>query len=102
MSDVGAVDLKVFLKRTNKEIVIMSSCNTQLLTDVTKGSTVVLHSISAGRKLSSRLSTMGLIVGTSFKVIDRSPRGALVLAIRGTRLALGAGAASKIIVVPDC
>ena len=63
------------------------------------GCPVKLVRINAGRRLTHRLTELGLTPGVSFEVLqDRG--GPLLLAVRNTRLALGRGMASKILVEP--
>jgi Fe2+ transport system protein FeoA len=69
------------------------------LSDVMQGASVALHSINAGKGLVSKLSTMGLVAGVQFRVLNKSCRGRMVLLINGSRLALGAGIAPRLVVV---
>jgi ferrous iron transport protein A len=55
--------------------------------------------LRGGRGLAERLASMGLSVGTELSVAS-SEGGAMVVAREGTRLALGAGMAHKVMVVP--
>ncbi|MBK8046742.1 MAG: ferrous iron transport protein A [Anaerolineales bacterium] len=69
------------------------------LTLVGSGRSVTLIKISAGRKLVHRLSELGLTPGVRFEIIQ-DHGGPLVLAVRNSRLALGRGMASQILVAP--
>ena len=60
---------------------------------------VKLVKINAGRKLTHRLTELGLTPGVSVEVMQ-DHGGPLLLAVRNTRLALGRGMASKILVEP--
>jgi Fe2+ transport system protein FeoA len=64
---------------------------------VSPGKWVRLVEINAGRRLRRRLTELGLIPGVEFQIMQ-DEGGPLLLAIRDSRLALGRGAASKIIV----
>jgi len=61
------------------------------------GQPVTLIKITAGRRLTHRLTELGLTPGVSFEVMH-DHGGPLLLAVRNTRLALGRGMASKILV----
>lgn len=58
---------------------------------------VELLSINAGRRLTHRLSEMGLTPGVKIEIIQNS-KGPVLLSVRGTRIALGRGTAEKIFV----
>ena len=67
------------------------------LTMVGIGRPVKLVKITAGRQLCHRLTELGLTPGVSFEVMQ-DHGGPLLLAVRDSRLALGRGMASKILV----
>jgi ferrous iron transport protein A len=71
-----------------------------LLKDIAENTTVRLLKIDAGAGLKSRLSAMGLLPGTEFKVINNSHPGPFVISLKGSRLMLGRGMATKIFVRP--
>jgi Fe2+ transport system protein FeoA len=60
----------------------------------------VIHSISGGLSLISRLAGMGIVPGTEIKVL-RNSRGPVIVLVNNTRVALGRGQASKILVAFD-
>ena len=64
---------------------------------VSPGQTVRLVKIAAGRQLTHRLTELGLTPGVELTLLQ-SNGGPLLLAVRDTRLALGAGMAHKIMV----
>ena len=66
------------------------------LTHVSKGSKVVLSSISNGHGLRKRLQDMGLTPGVEFRIITKSQGGPVIVEVRGARLALGRGIAERI------
>lgn len=68
-----------------------------LLTMAGRGQTVRLARITAGRKLTHRLTELGLTPGVKFEVLH-DHGGPLLLAVRDSRLALGRGMASQILV----
>lgn len=61
------------------------------------GQRVRLVRITAGSTLVHRLVTLGLTPGVELKVVQNEG-GAVVLAVRDTRLAVGRGVAHKILV----
>ncbi|HQY90069.1 MAG: FeoA family protein [Caldilinea sp.] len=67
------------------------------LTMVKRGQPVRLAKIMAGRQLTHRLTELGLTPGVNFEVLH-DHGGPLLLAVRDSRLALGRGMASKILV----
>jgi len=61
------------------------------------GSRCVVRGIVAGRGLIKRLVELGLEPGSTVKVV-RNERGPLLIEIKGSRLALSRGIASKVLV----
>ena len=59
---------------------------------------VTLIDITGGRGIRSRLHEMGLVPGVSLKVLNRNGRGPLIIGVKNSRLAIGQGMASKIVV----
>ena len=59
-----------------------------------------LVSVEAGRMLAARLAAMGLLPGTRLNLVRQTGRGPVVVAVKGTRIALGRGMADKVIVAP--
>ncbi len=68
------------------------------LTMVVPGREVTLISIAGGRGLRARLTDMGLNEGISFKVLHSHRPGPCIVLVGNTRLVLGHGMASKILV----
>tara|TARA_Y100000588_G_C14041124_1_gene832874 strand:- start:584 stop:805 length:222 start_codon:yes stop_codon:yes gene_type:complete len=62
------------------------------------GKKVVLKEITWGQKLRKKLQDMGLTPGVRFDIVSATSGGPVIIDIRGTRLALGHGILSKIIV----
>jgi len=65
---------------------------------VKPGKKVVLREIAWGQKLRKKLQDMGLTPGVRFDIISTTSNGPVIIDIRGTRLALGHGILSKIMV----
>jgi Fe2+ transport system protein FeoA len=70
------------------------------VTSLGEGEEGVIHSISGGLGLISRLAGMGVVPGTEIKVL-RNNRGPVIVLVNNTRVALGRGQASKILVAFD-
>jgi ferrous iron transport protein A len=69
-----------------------------MLPRAANGEEVVITAVRVGWGLKRRLADMGLIPGTRVKIINSGHSGRVVLESRGSRLALGRGVASKIVV----
>jgi Fur family ferric uptake transcriptional regulator len=65
---------------------------------VLPGETVVIDRLLGGRQVQQRLADMGLTPGTSIEVIKASGPGPIIVAFRGSRLALGHGLSHKVMV----
>jgi Fe2+ transport system protein FeoA len=59
---------------------------------------VTLVDITGGRGIRSKLYSMGLVPGVSLKVLNRNGHGPLIISVKDSRLVMGQGMASKIIV----
>jgi ferrous iron transport protein A len=69
-----------------------------MLTRAEAGKKVVIAGVRAGWGLKRRLADMGLVPGTEVKIINNERPGRVVLELNGSRLAIGYGVASKIVV----
>lgn len=74
-----------------------NSRNVRPLSSIRSGETVQLASIEAGRRLTRRLTELGLTPGVTIQVVHVNG-GPLLIAVRGARLAIGRGMAEKILV----
>lgn len=69
------------------------------LIDIHDGESAVIVSVHGGRMLSKRLADLGLTTGTEIKVLRRTLfSGPIQVEVSGSRLVLGRGLASKILV----
>jgi len=68
------------------------------LTMIHEGKKAVLRSIEGGRQLRSRLAALGLLPGAELEVIQNSGQGPFVIAVKGSRIVIGRGMASRIAV----
>jgi len=65
---------------------------------VSPGEMVTMVDVRAGWGLRRRLADMGLVPGTTLRVINGHMPGPIIIDLRGSRLALGRGMAQKIMV----
>src|SRR4030066_2348229 len=72
--------------------------NLLAITDVREGDQGVISSIEGGSALTSRLAGMGIVTGAKFRIAQVSG-GLIVVLVADTRIALGHGEASKIMVL---
>jgi ferrous iron transport protein A len=63
-----------------------------------KGEHAFVFSFSGGRAVSNRLVSLGFTPGVELNMVQNFGRGPLIVALRGTRVALGRGEAEKILV----
>jgi len=66
------------------------------LTDIHEGLKARLHSITGGRELRTRLAALGLLPGTEIEVIQNSGKGPFVVSVKGSRIVIGRGMASRV------
>ncbi len=68
------------------------------ITELREGDQGIIHSLTGGSALTSRLAGMGLAAGARFRIAQVSG-GLIVVLVADTRIALGRGEASKIMVL---
>ena len=68
---------------------------------VLPGEQVVIDRLVGGRQVQKRLADMGLTPGTTIEVIKASGPGPIIVAFRGSRLALGRGLSQKVLVAAN-
>ena len=66
------------------------------LSMISEGKRAVLKKITGGRQLRGRLAALGLLPGTELEVIQNSGSGPFVVAVKGSRIVIGRGMASRI------
>jgi len=59
---------------------------------------LVVVSIMGGRMATKRLADMGVVSGTKIKVLRKAPFGPIEIEVKGTKLVLGRGLATKVFV----
>ena len=60
-----------------------------------------VESMETGEEVTRRLQALGLIEGTPLTLLNRKKKGALILSVRGTRLAVGRHISEHIEVEPE-
>jgi len=68
------------------------------LIDLKQGQKGIIVSIVGGRRVTQRLTDMGLTPGTEVKMIRKGPLCPVEISVRGSNLALGHFVAKKILV----
>jgi ferrous iron transport protein A len=71
---------------------------TMTLIDLKEGQKGIIVSVLGGRGVTQRLTDMGLTPGTEFKMLRKGRLCPVEISIRGSKLAIGCGVASKILV----
>lgn len=66
------------------------------LYEAQKGGEYIIQGLYVEEAVTRRLQAMGLNDGTGVTVLNRKKRGALIIQVRGTRLALGKHLSSNI------
>lgn len=69
------------------------------LSIVKPGQKVRLLKVDSGQGLRTRLITMGLMQNVEFSVVSNSRSGPFIIRVKGSKIALGRGAANKIMVI---
>ncbi len=72
-----------------------------VLSQVAVGQTVLVLGLQGGRAVSERLAEFGLVPSARVSVLRNSSHGPLLVAVQGSRLALGRGEAAKVRVVVE-
>jgi ferrous iron transport protein A len=62
------------------------------------GTHAVVRELNGGRELSGRLAGMGLTVGSRLEVLRNPGYGPVLVRVRDTRIGLGRGEATKVLV----
>jgi ferrous iron transport protein A len=66
------------------------------LNDLGPGETATVHEIYGGTQFRSRMASLGFTPGAAVKMIQNYGHGAVIVSLRGTRVALGRGEARKV------
>ncbi len=66
------------------------------LSMLSEGKCAILKKIAGGRQLRGRLAALGLLPGSAIEVIQNSGQGPFVVSVKGSRIVIGRGMASRI------
>jgi len=72
------------------------------LTHLESGENAVLLNLNCGQRLISRLSALGFTPGVAVRMVQNYHRGPLIIAVRGSQVALGRGEADQMLVRRGC
>lgn len=72
----------------------------KLIADLPAGSGAIIHSLTGGHDFCSRMANLGFTAGAPVTVRQNYGRGPIVVALRGTLVALGRAEAARILVHP--
>lgn len=72
--------------------------NVSLLSELKTDKTAVIHSLQGGHTFRSRLAALGFTPGAQIKMVQNMGNGPLIVTLRDTRIALGRGEASKVLI----
>ena len=68
------------------------------LSELLVGENATILAFAGGRAVTARLTSLGFTPGAEIAMTQNYGRGPLIVTVRGTRVALGRGEATKIIV----
>ncbi len=71
------------------------------LSSLAAGARGVIRAIHGGQALISRLTALGFTIGAEVMVLQNYGHGPIITMVRGTRVALGRGEASRIYIAPE-
>jgi len=69
-----------------------------ILFDGNIDSNYIVEEVNVIENISRRLEALGINEGTSIKILNKKKQGAMIIKVRGTRLALGKSIVNRIIV----
>lgn len=77
---------------------MQNSVDSSFLSEIPTGENVIIASLCEGNELNRRLTSLGFTPGTGINIVQNYGHGPMIVSVRGTRIALGRGEASKIFV----
>lgn len=66
-----------------------------------EGETVSIHCIDCGTEMKKRLGELGLYDSTKIKILKNDISGPVIIKVKESRLVIGRGQASKIMVIEE-
>lgn len=77
----------------------VNGTRTKMLSEARSNETVRVVRLHGGRGLSDNLAGLGVLPGTTVRVVAKGSSGPVVIACRGGRIAIGRGMAERVEVV---
>lgn len=68
------------------------------LSNLKTGENAVVYKMDSGKGMTHRLTSLGFTPGVDLEMVQNFGHGPLMVSVRGTRVALGRGEATKILV----
>lgn len=72
--------------------------NASSLSELKTGKTALIYSLQGGQTFRSRLAALGFTPGAEITMVQNRGHGAMIVTLRDTRIALGRGEASKVLI----
>ena len=72
----------------------------KIIADLPAGTSALVHSLTGGHDFRSRMANLGFTTGAPVRVRQNYGHGPIVVAVRGTLVAIGRAEASRILVRP--
>jgi ferrous iron transport protein A len=80
------------------EDVMMNHEEQNLLSNIRPGNMAIIASLQEGNEINRRLTSLGFTPGVHVEIVQNFGRGPMIVSVRGTRVALGRGEATRIFV----
>ncbi|MFZ2095169.1 MAG: FeoA family protein [Anaerolineales bacterium] len=71
------------------------------LSDIKVGKHAVVSQLCGGKEFTNRVAALGFTIGTEITVIQNYGSGPVIVAVRNSRVALGRGEATKVLVMME-
>lgn len=78
----------------------LDTVDNKKLTETMPGSHVIIDNIYGGDKLRDKLLCMGILPGKDIEVLSLRKNGPVIVKVNDTRIIIGYGMASKIMIIP--
>lgn len=74
---------------------------TRTISELKAGAVATVHSLAGGHDFCSRLANLGFTAGATVEVRQNWGHGPVLVALRGTLVALGRSEAARVFVIPE-
>lgn len=72
--------------------------NASALSELKTGKVAVIHSLQGGHTFRSRLAALGFTPGAEIRMVQNVGHGPMIVTLRDTRIALGRGEGSQVLI----